>query len=43
MNDILVAYEGHVEKLKIIHGSGKEENGGKATVTSVDDFDRMFG
>ena len=44
--DIMLAYEGHIEKLKLIHGSGEEKNDAKTTPldnVDADSFDKVFG
>lgn len=44
--DIVSAYEGQIEKLKIIHGSGEEQNKSSATPIEkidADSFDKVFG
>lgn len=41
MSDILVAYEGHLKKLKTIHGSGEEKT--KQEITDAQAFAATFG
>jgi len=40
--DILIAYEGHVEELRTIHGSGSKEKETTAVNTAAD-FKAAFG
>lgn len=39
--DILLAYQGHIDELKMIYGSSKEKN--KIKITDADDFAKYFG
>lgn len=44
ITDILIAYEGYIDELKAIHGSGeKEEDKTSRTITSPEDFKSAFG
>lgn len=40
--DIMIAYEGHVDELKTIHGSGEKEKE-TTEVTTAEEFKAAFG
>jgi len=41
--DIMIAYEGHVDELKTIHGTGEEEKSNTTAVNTAEDFIAAFG
>lgn len=42
ISDILTAYEGHLDKLQAIHGSGENKEQEKRKIASADDFLAAF-
>jgi hypothetical protein len=42
MPDITMAYEGHLDKLKLIYGSGKDDKK-KTQIKTMEDFVSAFG
>ncbi len=42
MNDILLAYEGHLDKLKILHGSSEDQDE-KPKIEDAETFAKVFG
>lgn len=40
--DILLAYEGHIEELKMIYGSSDEKKS-VHKITNAEDFEKVFG